>query len=123
MEQNQLLVVEINKFCQWKDLIDNCGMLYKRFLRMVIVLYLQFYTIDHSTELYIKSKELQVQGEVQECQYYFTQIYLPDNFYFPKMAILQIYCNQILILKIGIAYLQKVLSLIKVEILETFLGQ
>ncbi|CAD8128377.1 unnamed protein product [Paramecium sonneborni] len=84
---------------------------------------LQFYTIDLSTGLYTKSKELQVQGAEQGGYYYFPKfIYLLENYLFLKMDILQIQYSLTLILKIGIVYMSKEQNLINVKILETFLG-
>ncbi|CAD8116967.1 unnamed protein product [Paramecium primaurelia] len=86
---------EINKFYQWKDLMDNCGILNKRFLKMVIVLHLQQQIYLHFNPVMVNiynyiqliipldymqnQKEPQVKGVGSDCQYYFPQIYISSR--------------------------------------------
>ncbi|CAD8165536.1 unnamed protein product [Paramecium pentaurelia] len=137
--KNQFLCQRLINLMKWKDLMDNCGILNKIFLKIVILFHLQqriylhfnhvVVNIYNSIQLIIPLDYMQNQGILSLRSWirllvvFSLKIYIHQITYFLKMNILQIQYNSILIIKIGIANLQKVLSLIKVEILETFLGQ
>ncbi|CAD8130815.1 unnamed protein product [Paramecium sonneborni] len=139
MVQNQFLVVEINKFCEWKDLMDNYVMFNKRFLSLVLVYHLlQKITLyfNHAMEhIYNSTQSIYLLDYIQNQRNYKFKvlnkavtiifpkfIYLQDNYLFLKMDILQIQYSLTLILKIGIVNMQKKeQNLINLKISETLL--